>query len=233
MNRNLIALISLLAALTALGLLGLRWRAPARQAAKFVASQDRVQEAIGYELGQAVARAFPQGGDVLVLLEGWPAKLPDDARLRGLRAGFGTAKLVPVAVSYKPTTELEGMEMQADWPRRGIPLEKINEWFAGHRGAVAVVSFAMVGSRAGQAVPAEMPPLFLSAPPLLAEGPEAKRLWLDQVRPGALEAVVLRRGTGDPLQDRSAHPLPELFKECCDLLTPATVATARSGVLGE
>ena len=136
-------------AMACLGVAVAVWRQPQREIARRTSQIERVHEAIGFELGRAVAQAFPQGGAVLVLLNGLPKKFPDSgvgaAEVRGLQAGFGRANLQALPVGYTPASAEEAMEIQFDWPRHGVPFEKINEWFAAQRGAVAVVAFTIVG----------------------------------------------------------------------------------------
>ncbi len=217
-------------AMACLGVAVAVWRQPQREIARRTSQIERVHEAIGFELGRAVAQAFPQGGAVLVLLNGLPKKFPDSgvgaAEVRGLQAGFGRANLQALPVGYTPASAEEAMEIQFDWPRHGVPFEKINEWFAAQRGAVAVVAFTIVGTgpRGGQ--PAQVPPLFLLGAPVM----EAR--WFDWVRPGAVEAVVLNRSSFDWQAAASPSSLTEVFQNCCELITPANVAAARDRLNG-
>jgi len=225
LNTMLVVLVGV-----CMGVAGAVWRRPQQEVARRNSQIERVHEATGFELGRAVAQAFPQGGAVLVLLNGLPKKFPDSgigaAEVRGLQAGFGRANLQAVPVGYSPVSAEEAMEIQADWPRRGVPFEKINEWFAAQRGAVAVVAFTIVGTgpRGGQ--PAQVPPLFLLGAPVL-ETP-----WFDWVRPGAVEAVALNRSSFDWQTAASPSSLAEVFQNCCELITPANVAAARNRLNG-
>jgi len=211
------------------------WCRPHLEEARCTARTNRLQEAIGFELGQAVAQAFPQGGTVLVLLAGLPAKFPKNgvgaAQVKGLQAGFGRANLQAVPVGYTPATDFEAMEIQAEWPRRGVPFEKINEWFAAHRDAVAVVAFLLVGTGPRGQPPPQIPPLFVVGAPAIGMGPETKELGLDWVRPGAVEAVVVYRGF-DWESVAATGSLPDVFRTCCELVTPANVAAVRSRSTG-
>ena len=206
------------------------WRQPQREVARRTSQIERVHEAVGFELGRAVAQAFPQGGAVLVLLNGLPKKCPDSgvgaAEVRGLRAGFGRANLQAVPVGYSPASAEEAMEIQADWPRHGVPFEKINEWFAAQRGAVAVVAFTIVGTGPRGRQPPQIPPLFLLGAPAMETS------WLEWVRSGAVEAVALNRSSFDWQAAASPSSLAEVFQNCCELITPANVAAARDRLNG-
>lgn len=234
-SRMLNALLALLV-VACLGMAVAVWLRPRREIARQVARFERVHEAIGFELGRAVAQAFPQGGDVLVLLPGLPAKFPksgvDAAQVKGLQAGFGRGNLHAVPVGYTPASADEAQEIQADWPRRGIPIEKINEWFAVRRGAVAVVAFTAVGTGPHRRLPTQIPPLFASGTPILGTGSGDHDLWLDWVKPGGLEAVVVSASGFDLAAAAASGSLPEVFHKCCELITPDNVAAARSRLAG-
>ena len=228
---------ALLAALAvaSLGSAVVVWQRPQREVARQIARIERVHEAIGFALGRAVAQAFPQGGDVLVLLPGLPVKFPKSgvgaAQVKGLRAGFGRDNLHAVPVGYTPASADEAQEIQADWPLRGIPLEKVNEWFVARRGAVAVVAFTVVGTGPHRLPATQIPPLFASGTPILGTGTGDQALWLDWVKPGGLEAVVVSPGF-DWATAAAPSSLPEVFEKCCELITPANVASARSRLDG-
>jgi len=232
-TRALNALLAVLAVAT-LGAAVVVWERPQREVARQIARIERVYEAIGFALGRAVAQSFPQGGDVLVLLPGLPAKFPksgvDAAQVKGLRAGFGRDNLRAVPVGYTPASADEAQEIQNDWPRRGIPFAKINEWFVARRGAVAVVAFTAVGTGLNWLPQTQIPPLFAGGTPILSIGDQA--LWLDWVKPGSLEAVVVSPNGFDWATAAAPNSLPEVFEKCCELITPANVAAARSRLGG-
>ena len=220
----------LVLALASLGVVVAVWRRPQQEVARRTSQIERVHEAIGFELGHAVAQAFPQGGEVLVLLPGLPGKFPDGglgvAEVRGLRTGFGPANLRAIPVGHSPASAEEAMEIQSDWPSRGVPFELINEWYAAQRGAVAVVAFTIVGTGPRGRQPPQIPPLFLLGAPVM----EAN--WLDWVKPGAVEAVVLNRSSFDWEAAASPSSLTEVFQNCCELITPANVAAVRDRLNG-
>ena len=228
--RALDALLGLLA-VASLGSAAIVWRRPQQEVARQVARIERVHEAIGFALGQAVAQTFPQGGDVLVLLPGLPANFPKSgmgaSQVKGLQAGFGRVSLHAVPVGSPATSAAEAQEMQADWSLHGIPLAKINEWFVARRGAVAVVAFTVVGAGSQRPLPTQIPPLFASGSPILAAGSGDQNLWLDWVRPGGLEAVVISPSGFDWGQAAAPGSLPEVFQKCCEIVTPDNVAKVR------
>jgi len=234
-TRALNALLAVLA-VASLGSAVLVWRRPQQEVARQIAQMERVHEAIGFTLGRAVAQAFPQGGDVLVLLPGLPAKFPKSgvgaAQVKGLQAGFGRDNLHAVPVAYTPASADEAREIQFDWPARGVPFAKINEWFAARRGAVAVVAFTMVGRGLHRPPPTQIPPLFLIGTPIMGTGSEERDRWLDWVKPGGLEAVVVFPSAFDWATAAAPNSLPEVFEKCCELITPANVAAARSWLDG-
>ena len=218
------------------GLVAFKWRQPHREEAHWIARANRVPESIAFQLGQAVAQAFPQGGDVLVLLPGLPVKFPLDGagamQVKALQAGFGQVNLHAVPVGYTASSDIEAMEMQAEWPRFGVPITKINEWFNGHRGGVAVVAFVFVGpGPAGQPLP-PLPPLFMGEVPALEPQLGTTETWLGWVKPGGLEGVVVRRSGVNLEKINAQSSLPEVFDQCCELITPANVAVARSHLIG-
>ena len=221
--------------LACLGMAVAVWFRPHLEEARWINSSNRIQEAIGFELGRAVAQAYPQGGDVLVLLDGLPGKFPKDGagadRVKGLQAGLGRGKLHAVPVGYKPASDLEAMEMNAEWSRRGVPFENINAIFAAHQGAVAVVALTLVGDGPHLRVPNQIPPLFAMGIPVIGNDAGSKDRWLDLIRPGALEAVVSQRNV-NPETIAASSPLPDVFKTCCEMITPANVAEARSRLTG-
>ena len=224
-NGLLLALV-----VASLGVALFVWRRPQQEIVRRTSQIERVHEAIGFALGRAVAQAFPQGGAVLVLLNGLPKKFPDGgvgaAEVRGVQAGFGRANLQAVPVGYSPASAEEAMEIQSDWPRRGVPFELINEWFAAQRGAVAVVAFTIVGTGPRGRQPPQIPPLFLLGAPAM----EAS--WFDWVRPWAVEAVVLSRPNFEWQAASSPSSLAEVFQNCCELITPANVAAVRPRLSG-
>ena len=212
------------------GVAGAVWRRPQQEVARRALQIERVHEAIGFELGRAVVQAFPQGGAVLVLLNGLPKKFPDNgvgaAEVRGLQAGFGRANLQAVPVGYSPASAEEAMEIQSDWPRHGVPFELINEWFAAQHGAVAVVAFTIVGTGPRGRQPPQIPPLFLLGAPAMETS------WSEWVRPGAVEAVALNRSGFDWQAAAGSSSLAGVFKNCCELITPANVAAVRDRLNG-
>ena len=229
-----LTVLMIVLAVTSLGSAVVVWERPQQEVARQIARIERVNEAIGFALGCAVAQVYPQGGEVLVLLPGLPAKFPKDgvgaAQLKGLRAGFGRDNLRAVPVGYTPASTAEAQEVQHDWPRSGVPFAKINEWFAARRSAVAVVAFTAVGTGLNRLSPAQIPPLFLIGTPILGTGDQS--LWLDWVKPGGLEAVVVSPNGFDWATAAAPSSLPEVFNKCCDLITPDNVAAARSRLSG-
>ena len=212
------------------------WRQPHLEEARWIARANRVPEAVAFELGRAVAQAFPQGGDVLVLLPGLPAKFPSDGigavQVKALQAGFGRANLHAVPVGYTAASDNEAMEMQAEWPRFGVPIAKVSEWVAKHSGAVAVATFVFVGpGPAGQPAPS-MPPLFMGEVPAVEPRFGTTETWLGWVKPGGLEGVAVKRSAFNLEKISGQSPLPEVFEQCCELITPANVAAARSRLIG-
>ena len=232
-TQALNALLAVLA-VASLGAAVVVWQRPHREVARQIARIERVHEAIGFALGRAVAQAFPQGGDVLVLLPGLPARFPKSgvgaAQVKGLQAGFGRDNLHAVPVGSTPASADEAQEFQADWLRRGVPFAKINEWFMARRGAVAVVALTAVGTGLNWLPQTQIPPLFASGTPILSTGDQA--LWLDWVKPGGLEAVVISPNGFDWATAAAPNSLPEVFQKCCELITPANVAAARSRLGG-
>jgi len=230
-TRALTALLAVLA-VASLGAAVLVWRRPQQEVARQIAQMERVHEAIGFTLGRAVAQAFPQGGDVLVLLPGLPAKFPKSgvgaAQVKGLQAGFGRDNLRAVPVGYAPASADEAREIQVDWPGRGVPFAKINEWFVARRGAVAVVAFTMVGRGLHRQPQPQIPPLFLMGTPIMGMGSEDRDLWLDWVKPGGLEAVVVFPAAFDWATAAAPNSLPEVFQNCCELITPDNIVAARA-----
>ena len=219
-----------------LGVAVVVWRQPHLEEARWIARANRVPEAIAFELGRAVAQAFPQGGDVLVLLPGLPAKFPSDGigavQVKALQAGFGRAKLHAVAVGYTAASDNEAMEMQAEWPRFGVPIAKVSEWVAKHSGAVAVATFVFVGpGPAGQPAPS-MPPLFMGEVPAVEPRFGTTETWLGWVKPGGLEGVIVKRSAFNLEKISVQSSLPEVFEQCCELITPANVAAARDRLNG-
>jgi len=231
LNTMLVVLV-----VACLGVAVVVWRQPHLEEARWIARANRVPEAVAFELGRAVAQAFPQGGDVLVLLPGLPAKFPASGigavQVKALQAGFGRANLHAVPVGYAAASDNEAMEMQAEWPRFGVPIAKVTEWFAKHSGAVAVAAFVFVGpGPAGQSSPS-MPPLFMGEVPALEPRFGTTENWLGWVKPGALEGVVVKRSAFNLEKIKGQSSLPEVFEQCCELITPANVATVRSRLTG-
>ena len=232
-TRALTALLAVLA-VASLSSAVVVWQRPQREVARQIARIERVHEAMGFALGRAVAQAIPQGGNVLVLLPGLPAKFPKSgvgaAQVKGLRAGFGRDNLQAVPVGYTPASADEAQDIQNDWPLRGIPFAKINEWFVARRGAVAVVAFTAVGTGLNWLPQTQIPPLFASGTPILSIGDQA--LWLDWVKSGGLEAVVVSPNGFDWATAAAPNSLPEVFEKCCELITPNNVAAAKSRMGG-
>lgn len=165
-------------------------RAPHRQAEQYRQKELRVQEAIGYRVGRAVAEAFPQGGEVLVLLDDWsdvpPRQGRNAARWNGLRRALSTANLRAVLVAHAPASDAEADEMRLEWPQRGVPAARLRVWCAERPSAVAVASFVAVDAAALAAGNHGLPALFCAVVP---EGADWRR-WLQR---GEVRGVVLTR----------------------------------------
>jgi hypothetical protein len=151
----------------------------------------RMEEGLGYVLGQAIAKDFPGGGSVIVLQLPTTSSKPNpvsEARLKGLKEGFGKSKLTIAAV--EPTkTRLDDFYRIYD-PDGGIPARFFNEMLSTYGTSVAFVSFMGLPDMQPTDVKGTIPALY--AQDHRAE--ELMKPWMDR---NILKAVVAYRQDAD------------------------------------
>ena len=160
------------------------------------------ESALGYVLGERVARDFPAGGVLLAVHEeplGPKEQKAANARMEGLRSALSGSGLEVVPIYFKPGEDAFGE------PGTGFPVTDCSTWVETHSHAVAAVSFSGFPDRAKPAECAGWPPFYV-----FASG--AVHALSPFVRRGRIKALVVYRPNVNPTQKipKGASP-QELF----------------------
>jgi len=144
--------------------------------------------AAGAKLGQTIAAALPDGGKVVVIHNGAAgdvSAMVNQARIEGLKKGFGQAKIEIVEAGPKSEADFEAIfAMESE-----MPLDLYMKYLEAAPDAKAVVS--MIGPpRFGRAPPRPLPPLYL------LEGVD-RQLAEDLLRSGAIAGAVVAKDDAD------------------------------------
>ena len=173
-------------------------------------------QAVGYGIGQLLARDFPAGGRVLYLVPGAEETViasQFQPHAEGMRAGFDRAGLqVEIVIGEGPRAPRRAAaEMIGISPR---PLADAVAVARAHPDAVALVALVS---------PAELPPesTLRTLPPLYVMDPTADPRWPALLRQGLVKGVVTRNPEADllPMAD-DLQPAAEVFALRYKLVSP-------------
>lgn len=173
-------------------------------------------QAVGYGIGQLLARDFPAGGRVLYLVPGADGEVIESQfrpHADGLRAGFGRDVLqVDIVIGEGDRAPRRSPpEMLGISPR---PLADAVAVARAHPDAIALVALV---------TPADLPPeaTLRTLPPLYVMDPTADPRWPELLRRGLVKGVVTRNPEADllPMPD-GLQPAADVFALRYKLVSP-------------
>lgn len=193
---------------------------------KMVGLASDYAEAQGYVLGEALAKAVPEGSTVLLAQWNTPVE-PYGALVaserRGLRAATRGAGLTFLEVGPNPfdsaTADPDAVNSLSE---TGIPPDMIEQWLAAHPDAAAVVSFCELHPRVLARPPRNLPPIFFVA------HADPSEFLFQVVEMGRAGAVVLLKPGSDWRQQPPPGTPQEVFAVRYLLLTRENVDEIRA-----
>ncbi len=169
--------------------------------------------AAGAKLGQAIAAALPDGGKVVVIHNGAAgdvSAMVNQARIEGLKKGFGAAKIEVVEAGPKTEADFEAIfALESE-----MPMDVYVKYLDAAPDAKAVVS-TIGPPRIGRAPPRPLPPLYLLE---TVDRQTAEAL----LRAGAIAGAVVQKDDADwKTQADSVKSDEELFNLRYEFLSAA------------
>ena len=165
-------------------------------------------QAVGYGIGQLLARDFPAGGTVLYLVPGASESVIQNQfrpHAEGMNAGFARDGLkVEIVIGEGPRAPRRSKEEIMGIT--GLPLADAAAVVAAHPGTIALVALI---------TPAELPPeaTLRTLPPLYVVDQSADPRWPDLLRRNLVRGVVTRNPEADLL------PMPEGLQSAAEIFS--------------